>query len=72
MSHQDSMLSSHRNSQQRLIHVSIYCLKHYDREEGWIQGFQSLMECKIDATVSSLELDALSKAFILCLTAFSV
>ena len=23
-------------------------LDHTDREEGWIQGFQSLMECKND------------------------
>ena len=22
-------------------------LGHTDREEGWIQGFQNLMECKI-------------------------
>ena len=22
-------------------------LDHTDREEGWIQGFQNLMECKI-------------------------
>ena len=75
--HQCSMLYSHRNSQQRLIHMLIDCLNHTDREEGWFRGIQNLMECKIyyskiDATVSSLALDALSPAFILCLMAFSV
>ena len=47
MSDQDSLQLKQWNSQQRLIHMSIDCLNHTDREEGWIQGFQSLMECKI-------------------------
>ena len=52
-------------------------LNHTDREEGWnsriskTNGMQNLLS-KIDATVSSLALDALSAAFILCLIAFSV
>ena len=30
-----------------LIHMLNDSLSHTDREEGWIQGFQNLMECKI-------------------------
>ena len=30
-----------------LIHMLIDWLDHTDREEGWIQGFRSLVECRI-------------------------
>ena len=51
------------------------CLSHTDSDEGWIQGFQNLMEYKNDYhRLMPLfdPLSALSVAFIRCLMAFSV
>ena len=39
------------------------CLSHTDREEGWIQGFQNLMEYKNDYHRLMLLLGPLHRSF---------